>query len=97
MKVNSNAKPLRQHFGSWRTVDVTSDAVSEYIENLRDEGYTAATCNRHTQLLGKAYKLAIRTKKLSAAPFIPRLSESLRWSDVTDDVPACQELKKLQA
>jgi integrase len=96
---------------------------------MRDEGYSAATCNRRTQLLGQAYKLAVRTKKLSAAPFIPRLSEvgnerqgffetehldsvikhlpeylrdlakcgfligwrkgalqSLRWSDVADDV-----------
>lgn len=129
-KVNSNVKPLREYFGSWRAVDVTSDAISKYIERLRDEeGYSAATCNRRTQLLGQAYKLAIRSKKLSTAPFIARLSEvgnerqgffetehldsvikhlpeylrdfvscdfmigwrkgalqSLRWSDVTDDV-----------
>jgi integrase len=122
-------KPLRKYFGPWRAVNLTSDAISQYIEKLRTEGYSAATCNRRTQLLGQAFKLAIRTNKLSAAPFIPRLSEvgnerqgffetehldsvlkylpvylcdfarcgfligwrkgalqTLRWSDVTDDV-----------
>lgn len=74
-KVNSNMKPLRKHFGYWRAVDVSSDAVSAYIQELREQGYSAATCNRRTQLLGQAYKLAIRRKMLSAAPFIPRLSE----------------------
>lgn len=74
-KVNSNVKPLREYFGNWRAVDVTSDAVSAYIEQQREQGYSAATCNRRTQLLGQAYKLALRTKKLSAVPFIPRLSE----------------------
>jgi integrase len=74
-KVNSNVKPLREYFGDWRAVDVTSDAVSKYIEGLREQEYSAATCNRRTQLLGQAYKLAVRTKKLNAAPFIPRLSE----------------------
>jgi integrase len=116
-------------YGDSCAVDVTSDAVSKYIDELRSEGYSAATCNRHTQLLGQAYKLAIRARKLTAAPFILHLSEvgnerqgffetehldsviqhlpeylhdfvkcdfvigwrkgalqSLRWSDVTDDV-----------
>jgi hypothetical protein len=73
--VNSHTKPLRDHFGNWRAVDVTSDAVSKYIEDLREQGYSPATCNRRTQLLGQAYKLAVRTKKLGATPFIPRLSE----------------------
>ena len=74
-KVSSNVKPLREYFGNWRVVDVTSDAVSKYIEDLLAQEYSAATCNRRTQLLGQAYKLAVRTKKLNAAPFIPRLSE----------------------
>jgi integrase len=74
-RIDSGCKPLREHFGAWRAVDVTSDAVSTYIEQMREQGYKPATCNRWTQLLGQAYKLAVRTKKLSAAPFIPRLSE----------------------
>ena len=50
-KVNSSVKPLREYFGHWRAVDITSDAVSDYIKGLQDEGYADATCNRHTQLL----------------------------------------------
>lgn len=75
VKVNSNLKPLREFFGDRRAVDLTSDAIGAYIEDLRDQEYSAATCNRRTQLLGQAYKLAVRTKKLASAPFIPRLSE----------------------
>ena len=135
-KVNSSMKPLRDYFGNWKAVDVTSDAVSTYIEEMREKGYSAATCNRRTQLLGQAYKLAVRSKRLSAIPFIPRLSEvgnerqgffeteqleavlkhlpeylrdfancgfligwrkgalqSLRWSDVADDVIYLRAMK----
>lgn len=73
-KVNSNLKPLREHFGDWRALDVSADAVASYIEDQREK-YSAATCNRRTQLLGQAFKFAVRTKKLNSAPFIPRLSE----------------------
>ncbi len=74
-KVASNVKPLRKHFGTWRAVDVTSEVIGKFIEQLREEGYSNATVNRRTQVLGQAFKLAIRNKQLSAAPFIPRLSE----------------------
>jgi integrase len=74
-KVASNVKPLREHFGTWRAVEVTSNAIGTYIENLREQGYSNATANRRTQLLGQAFKVAIRNKQLTAAPFIPRLSE----------------------
>ena len=74
-KVASNVKPLREHFGTWRAVDVTSNAIGTYIENLREQGYSNATANRRTQLVGQAFKVGIRNKQLSVAPFIPRLSE----------------------
>lgn len=74
-KVSSNVKPLREHFGTWRAVEVTSNAIGTYIEDLREQGYSNATVNRRTQLLGQAFKTAIRNKQISSAPFIPRLSE----------------------
>jgi integrase len=74
-KVASNVKPLRDHFGTWRAVEVTSEAIGKYIEQLREEGYSNATVNRRTQLLGQAFKLGIRNKQISQQPFIPRLSE----------------------
>lgn len=73
--MQSNLKPLREYFGHSRAVDVTSDAISAYIQETREQGYSAATVNRRTQLLGQAFKLALRTNKLSAAPVIPHLSE----------------------
>jgi hypothetical protein len=42
IKVASNVKPVRDHFGSWRAVDVTSDAIGRYIEGLREKGYANA-------------------------------------------------------
>jgi integrase len=74
-KVASNVKPLREHFGTWRAADVTSNAIGAYIEGQREQDYSNATVNRRTQLLGQAFKVAIRNKQLSLAPFIPRLSE----------------------
>lgn len=68
-------KPLRSRFGTCRAVDLTSEAIGKYIESLREEGYTNATVNRRAQLLGQAFKVAIRNKQLSQQPFIPRLSE----------------------
>jgi integrase len=74
-KVASVVRPLRERFGSWRAVEVTSEVIGKYIESLREEGYSNATVNRRTQLLGQAFKLAMRNKEISGAPYIPRLSE----------------------
>jgi integrase len=68
-------KPLRARFGTWRAVEVTSEAIGKYIEDLREEGYSNATINRRMELLGQAFKVAIRNKQLSLQPFIPQLSE----------------------
>jgi integrase len=75
VKVYSVVKPLREYFGTWRAVEVTSEAAGKYIENLREDGYSNSTINHRAQLLRQAFKLAIRNKVVSAAPFIPRLSE----------------------
>ncbi len=75
VKVASAMKPLRDHFGTWRAIEITSNAIGAFIEEQREQGYSNATINRRTQLLGQAFKVAIRNKVLSLAPFIPRLSE----------------------
>jgi integrase len=75
VKVASVVNPLRARFDSWRAVDLTSEVIGKYIEALREQKYSNATANRRTQLLGQAFKLAIRNKQLSSAPFIPRLPE----------------------
>jgi integrase len=74
VKTASCLKPVREHFGTWRAVDVTSETLGGHIEALRSD-YSNATINRRLQLLGQAFKLGMRNKQISAAPFIPRLSE----------------------
>jgi integrase len=75
VKNASNVKPIRERFGAWRAVDVGSDVIGKHIEELREDGYSNATVNRRMQLFAQSFKLAIRNKQISSAPFIPRLSE----------------------
>jgi len=42
-KVESVMELLRSHFGTWKAVELTSEAVGKYIENLREEGYDNST------------------------------------------------------
>jgi len=74
-KVACLTKPLRERFGTWRAVELTTEAAESYVEQLREQGYSNATINRRTQLLGQAFKIAVRNKQAAAAPHIPRLSE----------------------
>jgi len=74
-KVASVLKPLRRHFGTWKAVEVTSDAVGKYIENLREDGLQNSTINHRAQLLRQAFKVGMRNKVVSVAPYITRLSE----------------------
>ncbi len=73
-KVASVVKPLRERFGAWRAVDLSTETIGKYIEALREEGYSNSSVNNRTRLLGQAFKVAIRNKRLSQQPFIPRLS-----------------------
>jgi len=75
VKIASVVKPLVEHFGTWKAVEVTSDAVGKYIEDLREDGLQNSTINHRTQLLRQAFKVGMRNKVVSAAPYIPRLSE----------------------
>lgn len=74
-RVASTVKMLREHFGSWRAVAVTSEAVDKFQVELQQDGYKDASINRFCQLLGQAFKLAIAKKRLSNAPVITHLSE----------------------
>ena len=71
----SSIKAVRERFGTWRAAHLTSEAIGKYIEDLRAEEYANASINRRTQLLGQAFKIAIRDKRLSQQPYISHLSE----------------------
>jgi integrase len=66
---------VRSYFGPWRALEVTPEAVDQFIAARRDSGAAPATINRSTQLLRQAFKLAIERKHLSVAPRIRHLSE----------------------
>jgi len=72
----SHIKTVRAHFGEWKAVNVTSDAIDQFIEAQLEKGYKPATVNRSTQLLGQAFNLAVQKKRISAAPYIRHLNES---------------------
>ena len=83
----SNLKPLQEHFGPARANQLSSADVDKFIESALQHGRRKlekgklgkparpASINRSLQLLSQSYKLAIRTGRLSAAPYIRRLSE----------------------
>jgi integrase len=74
-RVNSTIKKVRERFGPWRAVAVTSEAVAQCQLALRGDGYRDATINRFCQILGQSFALAIERKHLSSGPVIKHLSE----------------------
>ena len=71
----AHLKPVRAYFEGRRAVGVTPDVVDRYIEARRAEGKAPATVNRETQLLGQAYRLAVRRGRLATMPYIRHLPE----------------------
>jgi integrase len=79
----SNLKPLEEHFGEYRAMELISLQIDKFIDyalqhgRRKEAGKPAkpASINRSLQLLGQAYKLAIANGCLTSAPRIRRLSE----------------------
>ena len=71
----SHLKPLRAHFGDWRALDITGEAVDAHIEERREAGKSVATVNRETQVLGQALRLALKRHRLTTIPSIRHLPE----------------------
>jgi len=72
----SRVKPIREHFGAWRAVDVTDEAIDVYIESRLEAEMSPATVNRETQLLGQAFRLAFGRKRLASMPNVRHLKET---------------------
>jgi integrase len=71
----SNIKRVRQDFAQQLATRLTAEHIDAYVERRVEEGAAPASINRVTQLLGQAFKLAMRQKRLNSAPFMRRLSE----------------------
>src|SRR5262245_27659681 len=66
---------LRSAFSGERAIDVTEDRIARYTRARLAEGYAPATINRELAALRRAFRLAVRQKRLSAAPMVTLLAE----------------------
>lgn len=71
-----HVKPVREFFGFTRALTVTTDRVRAFIAARQKEGLSNATINRETEVLGRAFRLAVEDGKLSFLPKIPALPEN---------------------
>ncbi len=71
----SHLKPVRAFFADRRAVGVSPDVVDRFIEARLAEGKAPATVNRETQLLGQAFRLALKRGRLATVPYIRHLPE----------------------
>jgi integrase len=72
----SNLKRVRLDFTLQRAASLTADQIDLYIQRRLADGSASASINRATQLLGQAFNLAVRQKRLGSGPFIRHLSEA---------------------
>ena len=82
--VTSHLKPIRAAFEDLAALAVTAERIDKYIQEQlapRQEGAetipgkAAATVNRGTQLLGQAFRLAVKRGRLPFLPPVRHLSE----------------------
>jgi integrase len=67
---------LAEFFSRVKACDVKTDRVQRYIKHRLDQGAERATVNRELALLKRALRLAFRSGKLKALPYVPMLKES---------------------
>jgi integrase len=74
-QIRSRVKRLRAHFAGYRALAVTHDVLMRYIQTRQADGAANATINRETEIIGRAFALAVVAGKLAFAPKVPSLSE----------------------
>ena len=72
----SHIKPLRDHFGDWRAMEINYRAIEAYITKRREDGKANATINRELELLRRALHLAHDRQLLPSIPKVRVLSEN---------------------
>ncbi len=85
-EARNHMKPVRDFFGLSRAMEVTPNLVREYIAERKKSvrfvggerivGVANATINRETEVLGRAFRLAVSEGTLALAPAIPSLPEN---------------------
>ena len=74
--VLSHLKPLREHFGDWRALEITFRAIEAYITARREDQKSNATINRELELLRRALRLAHDRQLLPSIPKVRVLTEN---------------------
>jgi integrase len=73
-----NAQSALDHFGPETTLDrITTDALDEYVQALKDEGLANGTINRKLAALSKVLTVAVDRRGLAFKPKLPRLREGV--------------------
>lgn len=75
-QVFSHLRAIRQGFGDDRAIHVSEGVIDRYVASCLEQGTAPATVNRRLQLLGAAFRLALRRKILNFAPAIRHLPET---------------------
>ncbi len=66
---------LTPYFTGRRMTAITTDEITAYIVARQQTGASNGTINRELQILGRAFELAVRARKLTSKPHVPRLKE----------------------
>ena len=75
-KLKSHLKPLRRAFALDAATRITEPRIERYKAQRLAEGKAPATVNRELAALKRAFKIGVRLKTISAAPFIEMLAEN---------------------
>ena len=67
---------LAEFFSRMKACDLKTDRIQRYIKHRLEQGTTRATLNRELAVLKRALRLAFRSGKLKALPYVPMLKES---------------------
>ncbi|MBB5066102.1 tyrosine-type recombinase/integrase [Granulicella mallensis] len=69
---------LKPFFGHWKAVDVSSNSISEYIDQRQQEGAKNATINREVAALKRMFRLGQQSTpaKVLRMPHFPHLREN---------------------
>ena len=67
---------LTPYFGGRRMSNITTDVITAYVVARQTAGAEVATINRELAILKRAFRLAVRARKLVATPYIPMLREN---------------------
>ena len=74
-RVAISLKRLREFFGQHRAQAITYDAIEQYKCKRIDDGATRSTINSELSALSKAFKLALRAKKVREIPPVDRFGQ----------------------